>query len=203
MRPKSRIVGVALSVVAVGWLGMSLFSGSKRSTEAIVATPLILEATQKLGQLRTARHEFSRVMEIETHREPEEWARYVPGAVSLVHSSTRNSGLVRTQGYVEAGVDLSRAKVIRHADHYVVQVPSARVLGVEANAWIVHQSRGMLWRDENLSAKGVAQAKREYKAASIQKGILNEANSEAKERLMSLLGGITDKPIQVEMMPNL
>lgn len=192
-----------LALFVGGWAGVQLLSGGNRSSSEVVQTPLLLEATKRLGQLRTARHEFSRILEVESHREPQDWARYVPGAASLVTASTRNTGLIRTQGYVEAGVDLSKAKITREAHAYVVQIPSSQIMGVEAKAWVVHRKPGMFWNDDNLSARGVEQARREYRAASEQKGILKQADEEAKARLQALLGEIADQPVQIEFLPNL
>ncbi|MFX9669165.1 hypothetical protein ABTU75_19835, partial [Acinetobacter baumannii] len=82
----------------------------------------------------------------ESSRPVADWARVIPGAASLVKSTTTNTALVSTTAEVEAGVDLGRA---RQEGSWIV-LPRAKVYTPSMDGKVHQHRAGILWKDVNL-----------------------------------------------------
>ncbi len=161
-------------------------------------TPLILDRVQALGELHTARHAYNQVFTYETQRTPAEWAKWIPGAASVVGATTANRALVSITGTVEAGVDLGQVQVRRSATGVVVRIPMPTVYEPHIHAKIHSYRRGLLWQDANLPLKAVDSAKRTVSEASVRAGILATAQTEARRRVETLIRESHQVPVTVE-----
>lgn len=173
-----------LALPAAFLLGVGTFAIWPRTPVPTVAPePMVLEKVQALGELHTARYTYRRVFETETSRPVAEWAQAIPGAASLVKSTTKNTALVSATINVEAGVDLGAAKKV---GRWIV-LPHARIYEPTIDGQVHQHKAGLLWRDDNIGLAAVAQAKRQAQEAAVKQGILNRAENEAVLRVRSLL----------------
>jgi hypothetical protein len=147
--------------------------------------PLLLQKVQALGELHTARYTYQHVFEQQTSRKPQEWAQAVPMVASLVRASTTNSGLVSATAQVEAGVDLSQAKL----EGSTLIVPKPHVYRPAVEARMHEVRRGLLWRDDNLALTAVGAMETRVRTAAVEQGILTEAEKNARKQLQTLLTG--------------
>lgn len=149
----------------------------------MVAEPLVLEKVQALGELHTARYTYRRVFEAETARPVAEWARVIPGAASVVKSTTTNTALISMTTEVEGGVNLGAAR----QEGNCIILPKATVYKPTAEGTVHEQKAGLLWRDVNIGMTAVAQAKQQARQAAVKQGILTRAEQEAVARVTALL----------------
>lgn len=158
--------------------------------EALRPTPMppVLQKVQALGELHTARYTYQNVFEHATARQAAEWARYIPGATSLVRNTTRNSALVEVHGKVEAGVDLSKAKMVTTPGKPAILVlPHAKAYRPDVDAKMFNVRPGVFWRDDNLGLNALADARARLSQAALQQGILREAERNAVTQIQKLV----------------
>ena len=166
--------------------GFLMFTLRTTSDEAQpTPMPLLLQKVQALGELHTARYTYQHVFEQRTSRRAQEWAQAVPMVASLVRASTSNSGLVSATAQVEAGVDLSKARL--EGSTFIVPKPHVYRPAVEAKMHEVR--RGLLWRDDNLALTAVGAMETRVRTAAVEQGILKEAETNARKQLTTLLAG--------------
>jgi hypothetical protein len=185
MRPWVRVIGVGV-VVAVGTAVLLQRPAQSHVEVQPAPMPLVLEQVQVLGELHTARYTYQNVFEHRSSRQPEEWTRYVPGAASLVRASTRNTALVGITGQVEAGVDLSKAR-LDEGDSKRLILPAAKIYRPHVDAKVYKHRSGALWNDANLPLKAVAATEERLIVAASKQGIVTEAEKNAREQLRVLV----------------
>jgi hypothetical protein len=173
---------VAVAALAVGFLLGRPTSSSGEEPQP-QPMPLVLERVQALGELHTARYTYQNVFEHRTSRRPEAWTQYVPGVPQLVTASTRNSALLGVTGYVEAGIDLSQARVEDDA----LILPAPKVYRPHVDAKVHRHRAGMFWSDPNIALKAVGLTEARLKTAAVEQGILEQAKSNAEAQLLALL----------------
>lgn len=188
----SHKIGICASVVGIAVIGSRL---SSQPESEIAPAPLVLEKVQSLGELHTARYTYQNVFEHTTSRSPAEWATYVPGAASLVRSSTQNSALVEIHGDVEAGVDLSKAHLEeRPGQNPRLILPHAVVYRPNVDAVLHDVKVGMFWRDDNIALEAERNARFRLREAARQQGIVAQAEKNVLPQLAKLV------PAKVEIL---
>ena len=197
MNVDKRIAWLTLPVAFAGGV-LAMFLWQKPKSAAIVPEPLVLEKVQALGELHTARYTYRRVFEAETSRPVADWAKVIPGAASLVKSTTTNTALVSTTAEVEAGVDLGQA---RQEGGWIV-LPHAKVYQPTLEGEVHQQKAGILWRDVNIGMSAASQAKQQARQAAVRQGILTRAEAEAVTRVKALVTQVASSvQVRVEGQP--
>ena len=163
------------------------FSKAGPSSPAIQPLPLVLTRIQALGDLHTARHTYENVFEYATSREPVEWASSIPGVGQLVEAGTRNVVLVSTQSQVEAGVDLSLARIEKSGSQLTVWLPQPKTYEPQTTAKIHWHKSAPFWRDDNIALKAERDAAARARRASVEQDILQKAAEEARGRIETMV----------------
>ena len=187
------------------WLGGSMvavLAGTfflNRSNSELQPTPLpiILRQVQSLGELRTTRYSYDNVFEYQSSLHAADWAKAIPGVDSVVRSATRNSTLVSATGSIEAGVDLKQVQIERQGETLIVKLPRPKLERPNVQARIHWAKDGFFWRDNNLALKAQTDAGNRFREASLQQGILQEAEKSAKETLTKFLEPIAGNKVQI------
>ena len=160
-----------------------------------VPPPLVLQRVQALGDLHTARHTYQHVFQQETSRPVADWAAYIPGAASLVKSTTSNTALVTMKAEVEAGVDLSKA----HMEGRILVLPRAQIYTPSLEGKMHDHKAGLLWRDDNIAFTAEDEARANAVRAAKRGGILKLASDEAASRVAVLLKSLgSDVAVRTE-----
>jgi hypothetical protein len=160
---------------------------STRPDASPVPMPLILSKVQALGELRTARYSYQHVFEQTSSREPQDWARMIPGASSLVVASTRNTALASATAQVDAGVDLSKAKL----DGQTIVLPEPSIYRPLVDLKL-HQVRpGTFWRDDNMALRATEAMRLRVTQAARKQGIAEEAKRNALAAIHRIAPGAT------------
>jgi hypothetical protein len=149
--------------------------------------PMLLKRVQALGELHTASYSYENVFEHRTHLQPRGLLAAFPGVGSLTEAATRNAALVSTDGTVEAGIDLSRARI----DANRIVLPRARMYEPQVHAKLHQVKRSPFWRDENLALNAVSDAKERMAGAAREQGILADAEKNAIEQVKRLAPQVT------------
>lgn len=183
------------SVVAV--LAGTFFLNRSNSESQPTPLPIILRQVQSLGELRTTRYSYDNVFEYRSSLHAADWAKAIPGVDSVVRSTTRNSTLVSATGTIEAGIDLKLAQIERQGETLIVTIPRPKLEQPNVTAKIHWAKDGFFWRDNNLALKAQADAGNRFREASLQQGILQEAEKSAKETLVKFLEPIAGSKVQV------
>lgn len=183
------------SIVAV--LAGTFFLNRSNSETQPTPLPIILRQVQNLGELRTTRYSYDNVFEYQSSLHAADWAKAIPGVDSVVRSTTRNSTLVSATGTIEAGIDLKKAQIERQGETLVVTIPRPKLERPNVQAKIHWAKDGFFWRDNNLALKAQADAGNRFREASLQQGILQEAEKSAKETLVKFLEPIAGSKVQV------
>lgn len=190
--------------MAVGGVALVAFGfliGSRVTTPPdgiLRQTPLVLNKVQALGDLHTARYTYSQVFDYSTSRQPEEWTNYVPGMGSLITASTRNTAMMDATGQVEAGVDLSKAKVETSGTSQKLVLPKPTIYTPHVTARVHEARKGIFWRDDNIALKAVRSTEDRLAQAARQQGILREAETNARKQLVSLVPEVAHYDIAFE-----
>lgn len=187
---KKVLRNAAFAAVAVAGVVLVFRGGSVAEQEA-VPMPLVLSKVQALGELHTARYTYQHVFEQSSSRKPQEWARYVPGASSIVLASTRNSALASATAQVEAGVDLSKARV---EDGNLV-LPKPAIYRPVIDTHLHQVRRGLFWRDDNLAQRASSAMEYRVRRAAQEQGIIEEAKRNVATALSRVAPGV---PIRFE-----
>jgi hypothetical protein len=157
----------------------------------------VLERVQALGDLHTARFTYENVFEHATEREAQDWTGSIPGVASLVSAATRNTALVGVNVEVEAGVDLSKAKLTRTALGGTLRLPLPTVYKPQVDAHVYETRRGILWRDDNIAIDAITDAKVRMTRQARHDGIVREAEKNAISTLSGLFPDIAGHRISV------
>ncbi|MCW5939595.1 MAG: DUF4230 domain-containing protein [Fimbriimonadaceae bacterium] len=147
---------------------------------------VILKEVQTLGELRTVRHTYRDVLRCATSREPADWAAPIPGAAGVVRTLTKNDAIVTYLAEVDAGVDLTRAKLVEEASGPVIVLPRAQIYPPRVKVRIEWRNTGLFWRDENLAAAAQREAEAKVTNAAEGSRIIERAESEVRDRLSQL-----------------
>jgi hypothetical protein len=99
---------------------------------------------------------------------------------------TKNDAAVTYLAEVDAGVDLTRAKLVQEAAGPVIVLPRAQIYPPRVKVRVEWRNAGLLWRDENLAAAAQRQAEEKVTRAAEGSGIVERAESEARVRLRQL-----------------
>ncbi len=187
---------------AAAAIGLVVFGGTfllnrNARDEQPTPLPIILRQVQSLGELRTTRYAYDNVFEYRSSLHAADWAKAIPGVESMVSSSTRNSALVSATGTIEAGIDLKKASLERQGDTLVVKLPRPRLEPPKVDAKVHWARDGFFWRDNNLALKAQRDAGNRFREASLQQGILQEAEKSARETLTEFLRPIAGDKIEV------
>lgn len=186
-------------VAAIGggvWMA-SQFIGSINSPRTIVQVAPLLEKVQALGELHAVKYTYRDVHEYETSKQPEGILASFPGGPEIVHASTRNTALMSFTGSVEAGVDLSKAKVERSSTGVTVKLPAPKVFPANVSADVHEVKRGLFWRDQGIAANAIEDAKSRFKETSIRQGILKEAKANVTKQVGALAKDLAGTPVDV------
>lgn len=178
-------LGIGLGV-AIGAVISSLGRSGGEVSRA-TALPLVLERVKAIGELHTVQHAYSQVFEFETARQPAEWAARIPGVEGVVLAATRNQGLVSVAGTVEAGVNFAEARYERVGTKLSLVLPEPTVYPPSVEAKVHRQADGWFWRDRNFGLKALDSARSRFRLTALDRGILNEAETEAKTRALAIL----------------
>ncbi|MBV6458481.1 MAG: hypothetical protein HONBIEJF_01609 [Fimbriimonadaceae bacterium] len=178
-------LGISLGI-GIGTLISSL-SGSSQELSRTTALPLVLERVRAIGDLHTVQHAYSQVFEFETARRPTDWAAKIPGVEGVVLAATRNRGLVSVAGTVEAGVDFTKARYERLGNRVDLVLPKPKIYPAYVEAKVNHQADGWFWRDQNFGLKALDSARARFQQNSRERGILTEAEAEARTRVLAML----------------
>ena len=185
-----------MTVTALALLGVGAYLGSHHlgtppRTDADRPFPPVLTKVQALGELHSAKYTYENVGDFETRQEPEEWAKFVPGATSLVHWATSNKATASYKGTVEAGVDLGK---VREEDRLVggklkrtLILPNATMFEPQVTVRVSQVKDGLMWRDNNLVPSAEANVKEQYRDASLRQGILALAEQNAAKTVKQVL----------------
>lgn len=193
-RQKKWLAGLAAGLMAFGGLSlMNKTSGEVQPTPL----PIILRQVQSLGELRTTRYSYDNVFEYRSSLSAADWAKSIPGVESVVRSTTRNTTLVSATGTIEAGIDLKMAQVERMGETLIVRLPSPKLEPPKVDAKVHWVKDGFFWRDNNLALKAQADAGHRFREASMQQGILQEAEKSARETLIEFLKPFAGEKVQI------
>ena len=184
-------------VTAIGVVGAFAagYLSSRPATSQPWSGPAVLQSIQAMGQLRTVRHTYQQVFEVETAEEAEPTLAVFPGVSAVVHAATRNTALVSATGTVDAGVDLSRISVEFAPNETIVALPAVDVYSPDIRLHVHTQRSGVFWRDNNIAPTGESEARSRFRSLAIQAGIKNEATKFAQAKLADLLSG-RGKPVR-------
>jgi Protein of unknown function (DUF4230) len=157
--------------------------------------PAVLQSIQAMGQLRTVRHTYQQVFEVETAEEAEPTLAVFPGVSAVVHAATRNTALVSATGTVDAGMDLARVSIQFAPNETIVALPAVDVYSPDIRLHVHSQRSGVFWRDNNIAPTGESQARTRFRSLAIEAGITDEATKVAQAKLSDLLIG-RGKPVR-------
>lgn len=190
------VVGILLLGFGLGRLGVDRHGAAP--------APVILQQVRMLGDLHLVEHQYQTVLTMESHKDAAEWTQTVPVlnhlANYVVESSTKNSALVSVQGTVEAGVDLSKAKILQDGDSITVEIPHAKIYPANVDAELYSQKKAIAWDDRNLSLKARQEGARRFEASSLKAGILKTAEDRARTQVISLFSSAGVESVQVRFV---
>jgi len=152
-----------------------------------VQTAPLLERVQALGELHAVKYTYRDINEFETQREATPWLAAIPGGSEIVGSATRNSAVMSYTATVEAGVDLSKAEIVRTANGVTVKLPQPQVYPPNVTASVHSVKRGVFWRDPAIAATAIEDAKNRMRLTSIRQGILAEAKVNVRKQVGDLV----------------
>lgn len=154
----------------------------------------VLLAMQNVGALHTVSYQMKDILRFDTEKEPEGWAKSLPGADGIVRWATHNQALVVAEGTVEAGIDLSRLTEesvtrVRQTDGSTrlrVRLPEVTVYPPNVRVRVENSRPGPFWRDENIIPKAQEEAGRRFLKAAEEGDIKATARRNAIETLTKM-----------------
>lgn len=197
MHPSRKRFFWKVAVLAGGLWFVSQFVGSINGSRSVVQVAPLLEKVQALGELHAVKYTYRDVHEYETSREPTGVLASLPGGAELVQASTRNTALMSFTGTVEAGVDLSQAKIEKSAAGVTVKLPAPEVYPANVSADVHELKRGLFWRDQGIATEAIEDAKVRFRATSIRQGILKEARANIEKQVSELAGDLAGTKVAV------
>lgn len=171
-----------------GVLGLALLSvlGQRGGSSSEVMTAPVLQRLRALGDLHTARFEYSDVVDHGTYQKPEGILASIPGVDSMARAATMNKALIDVRGSVEAGVDLRKLAAQNTPTGLRIVLPTPRAYAPQVDAKLFSVRHGLFWRNEGVALEAVEEAKQRLAQAAIQQGLLKHAQAEAASRVRGL-----------------
>lgn len=177
----------------------SLGGRSQPSRPDAFAAP-VLQRLRSLGELHTARFEYTDVVDHGTYQQPQGWLASVPGADSIARATTTNSALVRVRGSVEAGVDLSKLEAQTTPAGLKLRLPAPKAYAPDVDANLFAVRRSAFWRDDSVTLGAVAEAKARLSEAARRQGLLEQARMEAEKRVRTLAESLGTQVASIEFV---
>lgn len=201
------VLGVIGGGLFVGWIaGHGWLNGQivTPNREQEIDPRPVITSLQKLGELHTVKVSMKDVLKETSDRQAEGWLRDFPGGNELTQWATHNEALVVAEGYVEAGIDLSKLSdkdvtAIRMPDGTPglrVHLPAVQVYAPQITLNVQNNQSGLLWSDVNLIPKAQAKASRLFLDAAEKDNIREHARENAVETLQHLQQSMGNKNIQ-------
>lgn len=164
--------------------------------------PVILKQVRMLGELHLVEHQYQTVLEVESHLPPAEWTQGIPvvsqAVGKAVETATKNRALVSVQGSVEAGVDLSKAKMDPSGSKLTVVLPHATVYPAQVDAQLHSQTHAIGWDDRNLALKARRKGAERFESASLSAGILRAAEDRARVQVAGMFRSAGVESVQIK-----
>jgi hypothetical protein len=179
------------------WVVAVFFGSVTSSQPKTVQLAPLLQQVQALGDLHAVKYTYVDVHEYESSREPAGWLASLPGGNAVVRAATLNTTTMSFKGTVEAGVDLSQAKVAHSATGITLRLPSPVVYPANVTAGVHDLKRGMFWRDQNISVSAIEDAKQRFAETSIRQGILEEAKKNVRARVGALAKDLSQTSVVI------
>jgi hypothetical protein len=187
-----------LVILAIGVL-VGFFAARPPERDEPVSIVPLLASIQNMGQLHAVRYNMHDVVEHERKLEPTGVFRSLPGAAEIYGAATRNKVLVKAEGGVEAGIDLSKVgpdSVSRvttpEGVKYRVRLPRAELYTPEVRVSVVRHTNGIFWKDANIVPEATRMVQKRFTDAARQSDILQKAETNAVAtlvRVVELNGG--------------
>lgn len=160
--------------------------------------PLVVQSIQSMGVLRTAALNSTDIVEVETSKEAPGLLAMAPGLSWAARAATTNKAVLGVDGRIEAGIDLSRAKVTQVGQsRLLVVLPRAELGRPAVDGKLIHAQRGLLWRDPDIALDGLAKARARLADSARQAQLAAKAEAGASD-LVKGLGAQAGWTIQVE-----
>ena len=171
-----------------GLLAIALYSaiGHRAGSSPEVQTAPVLQRMRALGELHTARFEYSDVVDHGTYQKPEGLLASFPGADAVARATTENKALIDVRGSVEAGVNMKMMSAEQTPAGLRITLPKPHLYPTQVDARLFSVKRGLFWRDESITLGAVAEAKARLTSAARQQGIVDSARREAETQVRSL-----------------
>lgn len=196
--PVARPWRTLLFILGAGIL-IGYFSARPPEKDEPVSIVPLLSSIQQLGQLHTVRYNMHDIVEHERKLEPTGLFRSLPGAAEVYGAVTSNKVLVKAEGAVEAGVDLSRVgpesvSQLRTPEgvKYRVKLPKPVLYTPDVRLSVVRRSEGLFWKDDNLVPEATRKVQQRFTEAAEHSDILQAAQTNAittLSKMVSLTGG--------------
>ncbi len=183
-------------------LGLSI-GRTGRSTQ-VTEVPVVLEQVRALGNLHLVEHRYHTVIDVDSHRDPAEWTQRLPGvrtvATQVVKSATKNNGVATVSGTVEAGIEMSRARIEKAGNQTLVVLPEPEIYEPNVQAIINHQRSAIAWNDRNLGFRAEQRGAKQFLEASRKAGILEQARENGSRQVREIFtkAGLTNVEVRFE-----
>lgn len=174
--------------VLSGGLALALFSviGRTAGDSREIPTAPVLQRLRALGELHTARFEYSDVVNHGSYQKPEGILASFPGVDAMARATTGNKALLDIRGSVEAGVDLRHLSATSTPAGLRITLPNPKIYTPQVDARLFSVKRGLFWRDDSVTLDAVAEAKQRLADAAVRQGLLKNAQTEAENRVRAL-----------------
>ena len=190
-RPKTNRLPWAVALVATAYAAF-LLGGKGHEPQT---TPLIAERLQSIGELHLVAANFQGVIDHTTSQEAADWAKPIPFADQIVRSATANHGLVEVRGRVDAGIDLTQAKVTTTDRQITVYLPEPTIYEPNVDATVHGQKAGLFYRDENFGLKARRAAAQQMKSSTDNANTMRLAREKAAQTIKSLVLPVDGRPV--------
>ncbi len=182
-----------------GGLALALFSvmGRTNSASHEIPTAPVLQKLRALGDLHTARFEYSDVVNHGSYQKPDGMLASFPGFDAMARATTSNKALLDVRGSVEAGVDLRKLSATVTPAGLKIRLPNPQAYPPQVDAHLFSLKRGLFWRDDSVTLDAVQEAKDRLATAALQQGLLKHAQDEAASRVRSLAESFGAKVAEV------
>lgn len=185
------VIGLALIVALAVLIGLLLSDKlfHSPSTTRIANTAAVVQQIQSLSDLVTVKYVMEKVVIVEDAK----W--YGESRVLLV-----------AHGIVKAGIDFRQLKpehILLDKNKIQIQLPAAHVTDAyldERRTEIIERSTGILRQfDKDLEQNARRMAVADIRSAALGNGILNDANTRAKDLLTHLLQQLGYPTVEIKM----
>ncbi len=181
-----------------GGLAFALFSVATHRADGKEAdTAPVLQRLRALGELHTARFEYSDVVDHRSYQQPQGVLASFPGAEALARATTGNRALLDVRGSVEAGVDLRRLEAVRTPTGLRLVLPLPHAYRPEVDPRLFSVKHGLLWHDDEITLGAVEEARGRLATAAHCQGLLKSAREQAEVRVRALAATFGAKVAEV------